>query len=39
MNRSNFNYHWPLNGFGLPDNLLRNIYRENTLWAFRQARG
>jgi predicted TIM-barrel fold metal-dependent hydrolase len=33
-----FNYHWPLYGFGLPDALLRRIYRENALKAFKQAR-
>ena len=32
-----FNYHWPLYGFGLPDALLRRIYRENALKAFKQA--
>jgi predicted TIM-barrel fold metal-dependent hydrolase len=25
----NFNYHWALNGFGLPDNVLRKIYYDN----------
>lgn len=25
----NFNYHWALNGFGLPDDLLRKIYYDN----------
>jgi len=35
----NFNYHWPLHGFGLPDDTLRKIYRETALAAFRQARG
>jgi uncharacterized protein len=24
-----FDYHWYLNGFGLPDNTLRQVYREN----------
>lgn len=25
----NFNYHWALNGFGLPDDLLKKIYYDN----------
>lgn len=25
----NFNYHWALNGFGLPDDVLRKIYHDN----------
>lgn len=25
----NFNYHWALSGFGLPDDLLRKIYHDN----------
>lgn len=25
----NFNYHWALNGFGLPDDLLRKLYYDN----------
>jgi predicted TIM-barrel fold metal-dependent hydrolase len=24
-------YHWPLHGFGLPENVLRKVYRENAL--------
>lgn len=24
-------YHWPSHGFGLPDNVLRNVYRNNAL--------
>ncbi len=35
----NFDYHWPLHGFGLPDDTLRKIYRETALAAFKQARG
>jgi hypothetical protein len=35
----NFNYHWPLHGFGLPDDVLRKVYRETALAAFKQARG
>jgi predicted TIM-barrel fold metal-dependent hydrolase len=34
----NFDYHWPLYGFGLPDAILKKVYRENALRAFRQAR-
>jgi predicted TIM-barrel fold metal-dependent hydrolase len=26
-----FNYHWPLNGFGLPVEVLRKVYHENAL--------
>jgi predicted TIM-barrel fold metal-dependent hydrolase len=25
----NFNYHWPSYGFGLPDDVLKKIYRDN----------
>ena len=35
----NFDYHWPLNGFGLPDGILKKVYRDNALKAFKQARG
>jgi predicted TIM-barrel fold metal-dependent hydrolase len=34
----NFDYHWPLHGLGLPDPLLKKIYRENALNAFKRAR-
>jgi hypothetical protein len=34
----NFNYHWPMHGFGLPDDVLKKVYRETALGAFRQAR-
>jgi hypothetical protein len=34
----NFNYHWPMHGFGLPDDVLRKVYRETALSAFKQAR-
>jgi uncharacterized protein len=34
----NFNYHWPLHGFGLPDDILKKVYRETALSAFKQAR-
>jgi hypothetical protein len=33
-----FHYHWPLYGFGLPDTLLKKVYRDNALRAFKQAR-
>ena len=34
----NFNYHWPMHGFGLTDDVLRKVYRETALNAFKQAR-
>ena len=34
----NFNYHWPLHGFGLPDDVLKKIYHDTAASAFRQAR-
>ena len=34
----NFNYHWPMHGFGLPDDVLKKVYRETALNAFKQAR-
>jgi hypothetical protein len=34
----NFDYHWPLHGLGLPDGLLKKIYRENAIGAFKRAR-
>lgn len=34
----NFDYHWPMHGFGLPDALLKKMYRDNALKAFKQAR-
>jgi uncharacterized protein len=33
-----FGYHWYLNGFNLPDGLLKRIYRDNALAAFARAR-
>ena len=27
--RENFNYHWPLHGYGLTDNILQKVYRSN----------
>jgi hypothetical protein len=35
----NFDYHWPLNGFGLPDAILKKVYGDNARRAFAQARG
>jgi predicted TIM-barrel fold metal-dependent hydrolase len=34
----NYNYHWPLNGFGLPDDVLKNVYHDNAMKAFEEAR-
>jgi hypothetical protein len=34
----NFNYHWPMHGFGLPDDALKGIYRDAFLSAVKQAR-
>ncbi len=34
----NFNYHWPMHGFGLSEDVLRKVYRETALNAFKQAR-
>lgn len=33
----NFNYHWALNGFGLPDQVLKKIYHDNALTIFDKA--
>jgi uncharacterized protein len=33
------NYHWPQHGFGLPDDVLVKLYRENMLAACKQAKG
>lgn len=33
----NFNYHWPMHGFGLPDDVLKNVYRDSALNAIKQA--
>jgi predicted TIM-barrel fold metal-dependent hydrolase len=29
-----FGYHWSMNGFGLPDSILKRVYRENALEIF-----
>lgn len=33
----NFNYHWTLNGFGLPDHVLKNVYHDNAVNIFKKA--
>jgi predicted TIM-barrel fold metal-dependent hydrolase len=33
----NFNYHWPMYGMGLPDDVLKKVYREAGLSAFKLA--
>ena len=33
-----FDYHWPLHGFALPDNVLKKVYVENARRAFQRAR-
>lgn len=33
-----FGYHWALNGFGLSEEILRQVYRENALGVFHKAR-
>jgi uncharacterized protein len=33
----NFNYHWTLNGFGLPDDVLKNVYHDNAVNIFKKA--
>ena len=35
----NFDYHWPLNGFGLPDDVLKNVYGRNAAAVFATAQG
>ena len=35
----NHQYHWPLYGFGLPDAVLKKVYRDNALTVFKKARG
>jgi predicted TIM-barrel fold metal-dependent hydrolase len=31
-------YHWPFYGFGLPDEVLKKLYRDNAVAVFRRAR-
>jgi len=35
----NFDYHWALNGFGLPDPILKKVYADNARRVFQRARG
>ena len=35
----NFDYHWPMHGLGLPDPVLKRVYRDTALAAFAQAGG
>ncbi len=30
-NREHFSYHWPLNGFNLPDEVLKKVYHDNAI--------
>jgi len=32
-----FGLHWPLNGLGLPDDVLKKLYRDNMLTAYKKA--
>jgi hypothetical protein len=34
----NFDYHWPMHAFGLPDDVLKKMYRDTLLTAIKQAR-
>jgi hypothetical protein len=34
----NYNYHWPLHGFGLPAAALKDVYHDNAMRAFQEAR-
>jgi predicted TIM-barrel fold metal-dependent hydrolase len=34
----NFDYHWPLNGLGLPDAILKKVYSDNARRVFQRAR-
>ena len=34
----NFNYHWPMYGMALPNDVLKNVYRDSALSAFKLAR-
>ncbi len=34
----NFNYHWPMHGFGLPDDVLKKVYHDTAIGAFQRAR-
>jgi hypothetical protein len=34
----NFNYHWPMYGIGLPNDVLKKVYSENAKAVFKTAR-
>ena len=34
----NFNYHWPMYGLGLPDDVLKKVYSENAKAVFQKVR-
>ena len=34
----NFDYHWALNGFGLPDSILKKVYADNARRVFQRAK-
>jgi uncharacterized protein len=34
----NFNYHWTLNAFGLPDDVLKKVYHDNAVNIFKKAK-
>jgi hypothetical protein len=34
----NFNYHWPMYGMALPNDVLKKVYQDTALTAFKQAR-
>jgi predicted TIM-barrel fold metal-dependent hydrolase len=34
----NFNYHWPMYGLGLSDDILKKVYRDSALAAFKLAK-
>ncbi|MGO9256861.1 MAG: amidohydrolase family protein [Bryobacteraceae bacterium] len=36
--RELFNYHWPLYGFGLPNDVLKKVYADNARKVFQRAR-
>ena len=37
LDKGDFNYHWPMYGMALPDDILKKIYHDSALSAFRQA--
>jgi hypothetical protein len=34
----NFNYHWPMYGLGLPDDVLKKVYHDNPRALFARAK-